>query len=116
MRHSMTILSYLLFITGAAFLIRADQHTDDTGVLVGCIAILAFVLGSMHPNRAWQWPLLIAASIVGAELWDLRSAVPHVKQQSAVSYALIAALITAVGMAGCYAGVGLRKIMRSSAI
>jgi hypothetical protein len=110
-----TIASYIVFGAGTAFLVRADQHTDDTGLLVGCIGILAFLLGALHPKRAWQWPLLIAVSIVGAEIWALMSRVHHVKQQTAINYVLIGAFITAIGMAASYAGVGLRRVMRSSA-
>ena len=58
----------LLCAAAMLFLGYFELHTDDTGVEVAALVVCAFVLGCADPRRAWLWPLLVAASIPGAEL------------------------------------------------
>jgi vacuolar-type H+-ATPase subunit I/STV1 len=40
-----------------------NVHTDETGIVVVCMLIMAFVLGLIQPKAAWRWGLLVGLSI-----------------------------------------------------
>ncbi|MEO7145200.1 MAG: hypothetical protein ABI165_17020, partial [Bryobacteraceae bacterium] len=100
-----------LFCAAAmAFLARFELHTDDTGVEVFFIFAGTFILGCLHPRRAWLW-CLVAWSVPAAELlWGPSS--PELNNIAAILK--VAAFVTAVGLAGSYSGVLLRKMVTGS--
>src|SRR5208282_784022 len=61
-------LACLLCAAAMLFMGYFELHTDDTGVEVAALGVCAFFLGCLDPRRAWLWPLLVGASIPGAEL------------------------------------------------
>ncbi|MBZ5582647.1 MAG: hypothetical protein LAQ30_10680 [Acidobacteriia bacterium] len=99
----MKIASYLFCLAAGAFLARFELHTDDTGVEVFFILAATFLLGCLHPRRAWQWPLLVGPWIPGAELLFGSG------KQSLGSLGLLLAFVVALGLAGSYAGALVRR-------
>jgi hypothetical protein len=98
--------SYLFCAIAITFLARLELHTDDTGVEVFFILLSTFLLGCWHPARAWQWALLIGLSVPAAG-WIWRTPRPTIDFT-------VPAFVVAVGLAGSYAGVLIRRIMASA--
>jgi hypothetical protein len=96
------ILAYVFWLPAVVFLGRYDLHTDDTGVEVFFLLLITFILGSLHPRRAWQWALLVGPAIPLAELL-------FAHPQPGAGALVLLAVVTAVGLAGSYAGAGLRR-------
>ncbi len=101
------IAAYAFCLAAGAFLARFELHTDDSGVEVFLILAITFLLGCLHPRRAWQWALLVGAWIPGADL--------AFGKQGLRGAALLMAFVSAVGLAGSYAGALLRQMTRASA-
>ena len=96
------VAAYVFCLASGAFLGHFELHTDDTGVEIGLLLIATFILGCWHPRHAWQWPLLVGLWIPAAELIFRRPPV------NASSFG-VAAFVLAVGLAGSYLGVLVRK-------
>ena len=103
-----TVAAYVFWVIAAAFLMRFELRTDDSGVVVLFILAITFVLGLLHPRHAWQWALLVgpcvpAAHLIfgsqGTDLTDVKS------------FALLLGFVTVVGLVGSYAGVLARKAL-----
>lgn len=99
----MSAASYLFCALVIVFLSRLELHTDDTGVEVFFILLSTFLLGCWHPARAWQWALLVGLT-VPAVGWLWRTPRP------AIDF-LVPAFVIAVGLAGSYAGVLVRRVV-----
>ena len=94
------ILAYALWIPAVLFLGRFELHTDDTGIEVGLLLFITFVLGILQPRHAWQWALLVGPCIPIAQLLF--------RSPRAGDLALLFAVTIVLGLAGSYAGAGLR--------
>jgi hypothetical protein len=92
---------YLFCAVIIAFLARLELHSDDTGVEVFFILLSTFLLGCWHPVRAWQWALLVGLAVPAAD-WIGRTPRPG------IDFA-VPAFVIAVGLAGSYAGVFVRR-------
>lgn len=97
------ILAYVLWIPAVLFLGRFELHTDDTGVEIGLLLFITFVLGSLHPRHAWQWALLVGPVIPAAQLL-------FGHPQASVTGVLVPLTIV-LGLAGSYAGAGVRHLI-----
>lgn len=95
------ILAYALWLPAVLFLGRFELHTDDTGVEVFFLLAITFVLGALQPAHAWQWALLVGPCIPIAQLLFGHP------ERSVI--AVLLPLVIAIGLAGSYAGVGLRR-------
>jgi hypothetical protein len=102
MRHFHLAATFFLAVTFSAWLARAEAHTDDTGVVVGLIAIGAFVLALIEPRRPWVWGLIVPAGIILGNIWRHSGSVG--------SLLAIAGLTIAVGCGGAYAGALIRRL------
>ena len=102
------VAAYVFCCAAGAFLARFDLRTDDTGVEALFILAATFVLGCLHPRRAWQWALLVGPCAPAAEL--VFGTHPNLKDLP-----LIALFVIALGLAGSYAGVMLRKMASGAA-
>src|ERR1019366_9548879 len=51
------IPAWLLFLAAMLFLGRFELHTDDSGVVAFLVLLFAFLLGCLHPRRAWLWSM-----------------------------------------------------------
>src|SRR5579862_3795466 len=100
------VAAFLLCAGAMAFLGHYELHTDDTGVEVGLLAITAFTLGCLDPARAWLWPLLVAASIPGAELLFGKGAVKGLP--------IVAVVVMAIALVAGYAGAFARRAVFSA--
>ncbi len=89
-----------------AFFGHYELHTDDTGVEVGLLCVTAFTLGCLDPARAWLWPLLVAASIPGAEILFGKGAVKGLP--------IVAVVVMAIALVAGYAGAFARKMFSPS--
>ena len=98
------ILAYVFWPPAVLFLGRYDLRTDDTGVEVFFLLLITFILGCLHPRRAWQWAVLVGPAIPLTELLFGRS-------QNFAGAMLLLAVVTALGLAGSYMGAGLRRAM-----
>jgi hypothetical protein len=99
-----TVAAYAILVGADAFLMRAELHTDDDGIMAGLVLLTALVLGSLHPRRAWQWALLAGPCIPLSDVllgkgMALRDAV------------LLTAFLAALGLIGTYVGVAIRKAL-----
>jgi len=90
--------AYAFWLPATLFLARFELHTDDTGVEVAFLLAITFILGLLHPRRAWQWALMVGPALPIA---DLITGTPAPK-------GLVLVLI-AIGLVGAYAGALLRK-------
>jgi hypothetical protein len=102
-----TLAAYLFCFAATALLARYDLHTDDAGVEDFLILVVTFLLGCLHPRRAWQWALLVGASIPAVELLAGARA-PEMKQ--AWDLALLTGFLIALGLTGSYAGAFIRRL------
>jgi hypothetical protein len=103
-----TIAAYLFWLAAAAFLMRFELHTDDTGIVVLSILVITFVLGFFHPRHAWQWALLVGPCIPAAHLiFGAQGTSLHTVKD----FALLTCFVLAVGFAGSYSGVLARKLI-----
>lgn len=94
--------AYLFCLAAGVFLGRFELHTDDTGVEVAFLLLATFILGCWQPRHAWQWAILVGLWIPAAELVFRR---PPVNASSL----LVAGFVLAVGLAGSYLGVLVRR-------
>lgn len=94
----MTLAAYALWLPATLFLARFELHTDDTGVEVAFLLAITFILGLLHPRRAWQWALMVGPAIPAADLLTGKSAP-----------AALLPIVIAIGLVGAYAGALLRK-------
>ncbi|HWC98985.1 MAG TPA: hypothetical protein VG456_19630 [Candidatus Sulfopaludibacter sp.] len=102
-----TIAAYVLLVAADAFLMSAELHTDDSGILAGMVVLTALFLGCLHPQRAWQWGLLVGPSL---PLSDLLFGTP-MKPRDAM---LLVLFLSAIGMIGAYGGVLIRKTLAAA--
>jgi di/tricarboxylate transporter len=106
-----TIAACLFCFTATALLARYDLHTDDTGVEVFLILAVTFILGCLHPLRAWQWALPAGITIPAVELvTGGRSG--NLKQ--AWDVVLLTGFLIALGLAGSYSGAAVRRLAAPS--
>ncbi len=102
MKHLTTAAAYLFCLAAMYFLGRFELRTDDTGVVVFFVLAMTFVLGCLHPRRAWQWAAT-AWCVPAADLfWGT-----VLKGKDLL---FIAVFVTALGLAGSYAGAWMRKL------
>ena len=97
-----TVISLMLLaaaLAGGLFIAWIDSRPswDDTGITAGLILSFAAMLGTASPRRPWVWALAVGGwtSLAGLLL----------KGDAATLLAL------AAGMAGAYAGAGIRKLL-----
>ena len=95
------ILAYAFWVPAILFLGRFELHTDDTGVEVGLLLAITFLLGALHPRHAWQWALLVGPCIPASELLFGR------REMGGLGLLLV--VVVALGLGGSYAGAGLRR-------
>ena len=100
-----TIAAWLLCFAATALLARYDVHTDDTGVEVFLILVMTFLLGCLHPRRAWQWALPAGITIPAVEL-IAGGRGGSLKQ--AWDVVLLTGFLIALGLAGSYSGAYFR--------
>jgi hypothetical protein len=95
-------------LTFSAWLARADQHTDDTGILVGLIGIGGFLISMVEPRRPWMWGLIVPAGIIVVEVWNYvyGNHDPHTGGVGGLCG--IAALTIGIACAGSYVGAFIR--------
>lgn len=103
------IAAYGLAIASGAFLLRFELNSDDAGIIALFILLSTCILGSLHPQRAWQWTLLVAPAVPVADLL-FRST--HTLSPS--DTARLAAFVLSVGLIGAYLGVLLRKTAQAA--
>ncbi len=99
------IAAYLLWMAAAAFLMRFELHSDDAGVIALFILLATCLLGSLHPQRAWQWALLVGPAVPAADLIFGSSHPPFELSDAAK----LLAFVVGIGLVGSYLGVLLRK-------
>lgn len=105
----MAASAWLFGLLAAIYLGRLELHTDDAGIEVLFILVFTFILGCWYPKRAWLAPL-VALSIPVAELiWGR----PRAELNHAAGLAMLAGFVVAVGLAGSFAGVLIRKLLRA---
>lgn len=98
------ILAYVFWLPAILFLARYDLHTDDTGIEVGFLLLITFILGSLHPQHSWQWALMVGPVIPAAELL-------FGNPPPGAGTLILLAVVTALGLAGSYAGAGVRRVI-----
>jgi len=99
------ILAYVFWIPAVLFLGRFELHTDDTGVEIGLLLLITFILGSLHPRHAWQWALLVGPAIPATQCL-------FGHPQPGV-IAVLLPLVIVLGLVGSYAGAGIRRAITS---
>jgi hypothetical protein len=102
-----TLAAYLSCVAAMIFLGRFELRTDDAGVVVLFILVITFILGWLHPRRAWLWPF--AGWCVPAVHLFWRTANSELNGGSGIL--ILTAFVTFIGFAGSYSGALLRKIV-----
>jgi hypothetical protein len=111
LRMRLTILTaYLFCVAAIIFLGRFELHTDDAGVVVLFILVITFILGWIHPRRAWLWAFLGWCVPAVHLFW--RAAKSDLNNVSGI--VMLTAFVTVLGFAGSYSGVLARKIVGRS--
>ena len=108
----MALFSTLL---AAAFLFRGNLHTDDTGILAGLLLLFAATLGFVFRKAGLLFGSLLGCSIVLSELWNLRAGSPRPHIAKFSDFALLFLFVTAVSLAGSFAGFGARPALNKIA-
>jgi hypothetical protein len=107
MKNLTAMSAYLFCLAAMIFLGRFELHTDDSGVVVFFVLVITFILGCLHPRRAWLWALA-GLCVPAADLfWGPSS--PDLNHPSGPL--MLALFVTSLGLAGSYSGVLLRKII-----
>jgi len=88
---------------------RVEQHTDDTGVLIGLIALGGFLTAMVAPRRPWVWGLIVPAGVILVEVWNQVYGNRNPNGGGAGGLAAIAALTIAVASTGSYVGAFIRR-------
>ena len=101
----MKIATYVFWAASGGFLMSVEMHTDDAGLVALLIVAIAFILGAIHPKRAWQWALLVGPCVPAAH-WIFGSGISGF---TAKDLLLLLAFTIALGLAGAYGGVLARK-------
>lgn len=96
------ILAYAFWLPAILFLGYFELHTDDTGVEVGLLLVITFLLGTLHPRHAWQWALLVGPVIPAAE-------VLFGHPQAGRGMAVLLLFVVALGLSGSYTGALIRR-------
>lgn len=104
------LAAYAFATAAGIFLGRVELHSDDTGVEAVLLLAVTFILGCWRPRNAWQWALIVGVCIPGAQLL-FGSVQPR---QAAASMLQMFGFVLVVGLAGSYAGVLARKMLRAA--
>ncbi len=89
-----------LSLAASVFIGYGDLRTDDTGIIVGLIALTSWLSAMVEPRKAWRWAVIVGAGVPVAEVWarGMRRDV------------LLIALVTqAFAFAGAYGAVLIRR-------
>ena len=54
----------------SAWLGRVELHTDDTGILVGLLALGSLLAAMVEPRRPWIWGIVAPAGIIAVNAWN----------------------------------------------
>jgi hypothetical protein len=101
MKNFTTPAAWLFCLAAMAFIGRVELHSDDAGVIVALVLMMTFTLGCLHPKRAWIWALA-ALCVPGAELiWGKNF---MLDPSHPFGMLMLAGFVTAIGLAGSYAG------------
>lgn len=71
MRTPFRLVLWLMALLCAAWLCKADLHTDDTGIVAGLVLIFAAVCTFADPQWPWLWALFWGLCIPLTELMVL---------------------------------------------
>ena len=107
MRYPTAATAYLFFLAAMVFLGHFELHTDDAGVVVFFVLVITFVLGCLHPRRAWLWSLAGLCIPVADLIWKS----PDSTLSHPAGLLLLAAFAIVLGLAGSYSGVLIRKVV-----
>ena len=107
MKNITAMAAYLFCLAAMIFIGKFELHTDDSGVVVFFVLAMTFILGCMHPRRAWLWALS-ALCVPAADLfWGASN--PDLNHPA--SLLMLALVVTGLGLAGSYSGLLFRKIL-----
>jgi hypothetical protein len=88
-----------------------DIHTTEATTTILALLIAGLLLGVLQPTGAWRWAVILALGLpvmaAAGRLLELDTPEPIRLDP------LIALVALGFGMAGCYAGVALRWMVRS---
>ncbi|HZU26140.1 MAG TPA: hypothetical protein VFA04_11495 [Bryobacteraceae bacterium] len=92
-----TVAAWVCWAVAVPLLMRYELHTDDAGVEVAFLLLITGLLGFLHPRHAWLWAVLTGPCIPLAQVF-------FGKPAAAAGLLLLAAVTTAISLAGSYGG------------
>ena len=101
MRSFRRTAAFFFALTFSAWLGRAEMHTDDTGILVGLIAVGGFFLSLIEPRCPCLWGLIVPGGIILVNFWR-----QSVRVESLLT---IAGGTLGIAFAAAYAGAFVRR-------
>lgn len=95
---------WLFWAAATVLLGRFELRSDDAGVIAALVLVATFVLGCLHPRRAWQWSLLTGPAVPAADLLFRRpAAAPNLSTLAVFGF------VVALGLAGSLTGAFVRR-------
>lgn len=101
------IISLTLAIILGTFTGWADFNNDEPQSAVIFLLVFGFIVGALHPKRAWLWGLILGLSIPAVYLIAIGIGYQPAEPPEPGWYASLIGLIPA--FLGTYAGVSARK-------
>jgi hypothetical protein len=107
-------LALLSAILAAVFLFQGNLHTDDTGVIVGLILLLAGTLAFLFRKAGLVLGSLLGLSIVASELWNWKMGIPRAHMSKLSDFVLLFLFVSVLSVAGSLAGFGTRRAFQKT--
>ncbi len=107
-----TLFVLLLSLIFALLINLIDQRATEVQATLMVLLPLCFLLGLLHPRRAWLWALIIGLSLPFTALLSLATGWFPLQEIPTPPYAALIALIPA--FIGVYAGVLAHMLLKSA--
>jgi hypothetical protein len=101
-------LPCLVAIGFGCFAVAVDLHNDEVQAAVLALLVGGFVMGTIWPEGAWRWALILGLSIVAGDYAAPQLGLVGVPPQP-INWGTLIAVIPA--FIGTYVGVGVRKLL-----
>jgi hypothetical protein len=114
MRTLEWVLAFAGTLLAAVFLFQGNLHTDDIGIVAGLILLSAATLAFLFRKPGLIFGSLLGLSIMASEFWNLKFGAPRPHLSTISDFMLLFLFVTALSVAGSFAGFGARRAIQGS--